>query len=156
MAAVVEILYLAYKGDKEVTWSEACTSYGGFCSRLKLALALHALALCCFFVLAVISAYRAFSMFEPPIPPKGVEDERGTQNDTLLLFFSSVFCIYLYALSIACFCGIILFGLEKEKIRCGSLYIIICIYFIQLFISLYTVDGIHVIFVEQQTSALFG
>lgn len=77
-AAVLELLYLAYKGDREVTWSEACSSYGRFCSRMKLALVLHAFALWCFIVLAVISAYRTFSMFEPPsLPPKEGEEERA-------------------------------------------------------------------------------
>uniref|UniRef100_A0A5B7B8F5 CASP-like protein n=1 Tax=Davidia involucrata TaxID=16924 RepID=A0A5B7B8F5_DAVIN len=77
VAAAMEILFLAYNGDQKVTWSEACSSYGRFCSRLKIALALHALALCCFFVLAVISACRFFSKFEPPfLPSKEVEEER--------------------------------------------------------------------------------
>ncbi|XP_052206726.1 CASP-like protein 2D1 [Diospyros lotus] len=67
-AAVGEIIYLAYKGDREVTWSESCSSYGGFCSRMKMALAFHAVSLCCFLVLSLISAYRAFSFFDPPIP----------------------------------------------------------------------------------------
>lgn len=76
-AAVLEILYLAYKGDRGVTWSEACISYGRFCSKVKLALILHCLALCCFLVLAVISGYRAFSIFEPPpVSPKEVEEVR--------------------------------------------------------------------------------
>ncbi|KAG2689990.1 hypothetical protein I3760_09G166400 [Carya illinoinensis] len=75
-AAVLEILYLAYNGDKEISWSEACSSYGRFCSRMKLALVLHALALWCLIVLAVISAYRTFIMSEPPsLPSKEVEEE---------------------------------------------------------------------------------
>ncbi|XP_062077700.1 CASP-like protein 2D1 [Humulus lupulus] len=77
-AAVMEIVYLSYYGDKEVSWSEACNSYGRFCYRIKLALVLHALALCCFLVLALISAYRAFSTFEPPsLPSKEVEAQRS-------------------------------------------------------------------------------
>ncbi|XP_059662475.1 CASP-like protein 2D1 [Cornus florida] len=77
VAAVGEILYLAYNGDQKVTWSEACTSYGRFCSRLKLALAVHAVALCCFFVIAGFSAFRFFTKFEPPLPPnKEVEEQR--------------------------------------------------------------------------------
>ncbi|KAJ8754697.1 hypothetical protein K2173_010788 [Erythroxylum novogranatense] len=77
-AAVLEIVFLAYNGDKEVTWSEACSSYGKFCNRMKLALLLHALALCCFVVLAVISAFRAFSIFEPPpVPSKELEETRA-------------------------------------------------------------------------------
>jgi hypothetical protein len=33
--AVFEILYLAYNGDREVVWSEALSSYGKFCYRVK-------------------------------------------------------------------------------------------------------------------------
>ena len=77
-AAVLEILYLAYKGDRGVTWSEACASYGKFCSRLNLALALHALALSCFLLLALISAYRVFSMFHPPLPSKHLEEDSAS------------------------------------------------------------------------------
>ncbi|KAF9589264.1 hypothetical protein IFM89_022182 [Coptis chinensis] len=74
-AAVVEILYLAYNGDRDVSWSEACSSFGRFCSRLKLALILQAIALTCFFFLSLISAYRFFSKFEPPVPRKGVHED---------------------------------------------------------------------------------
>ena len=33
--AVFKILYLAYNGDREVVWSEALSSYGKFCYRMK-------------------------------------------------------------------------------------------------------------------------
>ncbi|CAM8951833.1 hypothetical protein QQ045_017295 [Rhodiola kirilowii] len=81
-AAVAEILYLSYNGDKEVTWSEACSSYGKFCSRLKLALVFHGLVLCFFFVLAVMSAFRAFSVYEAPHtddPKRVVEEESANE-----------------------------------------------------------------------------
>ncbi|KAG5570264.1 hypothetical protein H5410_060030 [Solanum commersonii] len=74
LAAIWEILYLAYNGDQMVSWSEACTSFGKFCSRLKLVLVLHAITLCCFLALAVISAYRVFSRFQPP--SKDNEEEK--------------------------------------------------------------------------------
>lgn len=79
-AAVLEILYLAYNGDQQVTWSEACSSYGKFCSKMKIALILHSLALGCFIILAAISAFRFFSMFDPPSVSsnKEVEEERRT------------------------------------------------------------------------------
>ncbi|KAK7339323.1 hypothetical protein VNO77_19983 [Canavalia gladiata] len=66
VAAVMEIYYLIYNGAKEDSWSEACSSYGRFCGKVKLALILHVITFCCFFVLAVISAFRAFSVFDPP------------------------------------------------------------------------------------------
>ncbi|PIA57829.1 hypothetical protein AQUCO_00500030v1 [Aquilegia coerulea] len=74
-AAVLEILYLAYNGDKAVSWSEACVSYGRFCSRMKVALILQAIALFCYFLLSLISSYKVFSRFEPPIASKGVVEE---------------------------------------------------------------------------------
>ncbi|KAG6385592.1 hypothetical protein SASPL_154428 [Salvia splendens] len=69
MAALVEFLYLAYNGDQMVSWSSGCVSYGKFCSRLKIALILHVIAVCCFLVLALISAYRLFRRFDPPYVP---------------------------------------------------------------------------------------
>ncbi|XP_077243667.1 CASP-like protein 2D1 isoform X3 [Tasmannia lanceolata] len=33
-SAVAEILYLGYKGDRDVSWSEACSSYGKFCNKM--------------------------------------------------------------------------------------------------------------------------
>lgn len=75
-ASMAEIIYLAYNGDATVTWSEACTTYGRFCSRLNLILVLHAISLFSFFFLAVISAYRAFSTFDPPfVASEEVEEE---------------------------------------------------------------------------------
>ncbi|KAK4484819.1 hypothetical protein RD792_007417 [Penstemon davidsonii] len=79
MAALWEFLYLAYYGDRVVTWSQACDSYGKFCSKLKLVLALHLITVCCFLILAVISAYRVFTRFEPPfVPSKEPQQERST------------------------------------------------------------------------------
>ncbi|XP_020209095.1 CASP-like protein 2D1 [Cajanus cajan] len=66
VAAVMEIYYLAYNGAKEDSWSQACSSYGRFCSKVKLVLILHVITFFCFFFLAVISAFRAFSVFDPP------------------------------------------------------------------------------------------
>ncbi|KAJ4982302.1 hypothetical protein NE237_033139 [Protea cynaroides] len=65
-AAVMEILYLVYNGDTNVSWSEACSTLGRFCNRVKVALILHTIALFCFFALSLISAYRVFSKFDPP------------------------------------------------------------------------------------------
>ncbi|RDX77580.1 hypothetical protein CR513_42268 [Mucuna pruriens] len=76
VAAVMEIYYLAYNGAKEDSWSEACSSYGRFCSKVKLALMLHVITFCCFFVLALISAFRAFSVFDPPYV-----NSQGVQGD---------------------------------------------------------------------------
>ncbi|XP_008808432.1 CASP-like protein 2D1 [Phoenix dactylifera] len=65
-SAVAEVLYLAHEGDRKVSWSEVCSYYGMFCSKIKVSLALHFVALVCFIVLSLISAYRVFSKFEAP------------------------------------------------------------------------------------------
>ncbi|XP_011627601.1 CASP-like protein 2D1 [Amborella trichopoda] len=80
-AVVAEILYLAYNGDKSVTWSEACDSYGMFCRKAKVSLVLHFLALLCLVVISVISAYRLFSMFGPPSLSKPGEREGEREGE---------------------------------------------------------------------------
>ncbi|CAH8279713.1 unnamed protein product [Arabidopsis lyrata] len=66
VAGATEIVYLLNKGDKIVTWSEMCSSYPHYCSKLTIALGLHVFVLFFFLFLSVISAYRAFSPFDPP------------------------------------------------------------------------------------------
>ncbi|VVB16046.1 unnamed protein product [Arabis nemorensis] len=66
VAGATEIVYLLNKGDTIVTWSEMCSSYPHFCSKLTIALGLHVFVLLSFLILSVISAYRAFSLFDPP------------------------------------------------------------------------------------------
>ncbi|XP_011097872.1 CASP-like protein 2D1 isoform X2 [Sesamum indicum] len=75
VATLVEFLYLAYNGDQVVSWSQACASYGKFCSRLKIAVSLHVIGVCCFLVLAVISAFRVFRRYDPPF----VSSKEGEQ-----------------------------------------------------------------------------
>lgn len=65
-ASVTEVLYLAYKGDEQITWSELCPYYGRFCNRVEASLVLSFLALLCFILLSLISAYRVFSKYDPP------------------------------------------------------------------------------------------
>ncbi|KAK7256540.1 hypothetical protein RIF29_29993 [Crotalaria pallida] len=78
VSVAMEIYYLSYNGAKEVSWSEACGSYGRFCSKMKLALILDILTFCCMLVLAVISASRAFSVFDPPsVNSKEVEENKA-------------------------------------------------------------------------------
>ncbi|KAJ4907644.1 CASP-like protein 2D1 [Raphanus sativus] len=70
VAGATEIVYLLNKGDKPVTWSEVCSSYPHFCSKLTIALGLHVFVLLAFLFISVISAYRAFSLFDPPCDPQ--------------------------------------------------------------------------------------
>ncbi|KAM0010891.1 putative casparian strip membrane protein [Helianthus debilis subsp. tardiflorus] len=70
-----DILYLVYNGNQKVTWSEACSSYGRFCARLNLILVLHFIATICFFALSLISSFRVFTRFGPPLSSKEAENE---------------------------------------------------------------------------------
>ncbi|KAK1360822.1 hypothetical protein POM88_045296 [Heracleum sosnowskyi] len=77
VSAVAETTYLLYNGARDVSWSEACISYGKFCNKLVLILGVNALAFLVFLILALISAYRVFSLYEPPyLHSKEVEEER--------------------------------------------------------------------------------
>ena len=77
VSAVAETSNLMYNGAREVSWSEACISYGKFCNKLILILRVNALAFLFFLILALISAYRVFSLYEPPcMPSKEVEEGR--------------------------------------------------------------------------------
>ncbi|XP_021906036.1 CASP-like protein 2D1 isoform X2 [Carica papaya] len=77
-SAVLEILDLTYNGDREITWSEACSSFGNFCHKIKVAVILHAFLLSCFVILSVISAFRVFSFFGPPfLSSQNQEEEKN-------------------------------------------------------------------------------
>lgn len=65
-AVATEVLYLAYKGDEQITWSELCPYYGRFCNKVAASLVISFLALLCFILLSLISAYRVFSKYDPP------------------------------------------------------------------------------------------
>ncbi|XP_068655483.1 CASP-like protein 2D1 [Aristolochia californica] len=65
-SAVIELLFLFQRGDRDVSWSEACSTYRKYCGRVKVSLILHGMAFACFLVLSCISAYRVFSKFEAP------------------------------------------------------------------------------------------
>lgn len=76
-AAAAELLYLAYNGDKEVTWSEACGVFGSFCRQARTSVAITFGTVLCFILLSLISSYRLFSAYEAPpssaLGSKGVE-----------------------------------------------------------------------------------
>uniref|UniRef100_J3LWF8 CASP-like protein n=2 Tax=Oryza brachyantha TaxID=4533 RepID=J3LWF8_ORYBR len=75
-AASAELLYLAYNGDKEVTWSEACGVFGSFCRQARTSVAITFGSVACYILLSLISSYRLFSAYDPPQPSlgnKGVE-----------------------------------------------------------------------------------
>ncbi|GJN27938.1 hypothetical protein PR202_gb16006 [Eleusine coracana subsp. coracana] len=74
-AASAELLYLAYNGDKEVTWSEACGVFGSFCHQARTSVVITFASVVCFVLLSLLSSYRLFSSYEAPVPlgNKGVE-----------------------------------------------------------------------------------
>lgn len=65
-AVSTEIVYLAYKGDKAVTWSAACDSFGIFCHKATTSVAITFTVVACYAGLSLISSYRLFSRFDPP------------------------------------------------------------------------------------------
>ncbi|KAL6604426.1 hypothetical protein ACP70R_042853 [Stipagrostis hirtigluma subsp. patula] len=65
-AAAAEVVQLARRGDREVSWGEVCSYFGAFCGKATVSLALHAAALACFVALSLLSAFRVFSSCHPP------------------------------------------------------------------------------------------
>ncbi|GAB4853083.1 hypothetical protein Ancab_017269 [Ancistrocladus abbreviatus] len=76
-AVSAEVVYLAYKGDIAVTWSEACDSFGGFCRKATDSLIITFVVVACFAGLSLISSYRLFSKFDPPIAVDRPCDSKG-------------------------------------------------------------------------------
>ncbi|GAB4838643.1 hypothetical protein Ancab_028188 [Ancistrocladus abbreviatus] len=76
-AVTSEVVYLAYKGDIAVTWSKACDSFGGFCSKALDSLILTFVVVACYAGLSLISSYRLFSMFDPPIAIDNPSDSKA-------------------------------------------------------------------------------
>ncbi|KAL6010444.1 hypothetical protein ACLOJK_000876 [Asimina triloba] len=74
-AVSAEVLYLASKGDTTITWSEACSSFGPFCHKATASVGITFGVVLCYIALSLISSYRLFSSYDPPIgfPRKDVE-----------------------------------------------------------------------------------
>ncbi|KAL8150245.1 hypothetical protein V2J09_020053 [Rumex salicifolius] len=68
-AVSTEVVYLAYHGDTGATWSRACGSFGGFCSKARASVFITFGVVACYVVLSLISSYRLFSKFDAPKPP---------------------------------------------------------------------------------------
>ncbi|XP_030525367.2 CASP-like protein 2A1 [Rhodamnia argentea] len=74
-AVSTEVLYLSYKGDEATAWSAACASFGGFCRKATVSVAMTLAAVACYVALSLLSSYRLFSRFDAPVAcsGKGVE-----------------------------------------------------------------------------------
>ncbi|KAL3508912.1 hypothetical protein ACH5RR_028313 [Cinchona calisaya] len=74
-AVSTEVVYLAYKGDEAVTWSQACGSFNGFCRKATASVAITFIAMLCYAGLSLISSYRLFSKYDAPVGynNKGIE-----------------------------------------------------------------------------------
>ncbi|GAA0175685.1 dehydrogenase [Lithospermum erythrorhizon] len=81
-ATSTEVIYLAYKGDAAVTWSQACGSFGGFCHKATASITLTFVVTLCYACLSLISSYRLFSKYDPPLSytPKQTETAAASQG----------------------------------------------------------------------------
>ncbi|XP_009602689.1 CASP-like protein 2A1 [Nicotiana tabacum] len=66
-AASTEVVYLAYKGDTAVTWSESCGSFGGFCHKATASVSVTFIVSLCYAGLSLLSSYRLFSKYDAPV-----------------------------------------------------------------------------------------
>ncbi|KAH9622982.1 hypothetical protein KSS87_023083 [Heliosperma pusillum] len=65
-AVSTEVVYLAYNGDKDISWSEACGSFGGFCQKATASVSITFIVVVCYISLSLISSYRLFTRYDPP------------------------------------------------------------------------------------------
>ncbi|KAK4420458.1 CASP-like protein 2A1 [Sesamum alatum] len=74
-AISAEVVYLAYKGDTSITWSQTCGSFGGFCRKATASIAITFVVTLCYAALSLISSYRLFSKYDAPVAysNKGIE-----------------------------------------------------------------------------------
>ncbi|KAL6561672.1 hypothetical protein OROMI_017273 [Orobanche minor] len=66
-AISTEVVYLAYKGDASITWSQTCDSFGGFCRKATASIVITFIATLCFAGLSLISSDRLFSKYDAPV-----------------------------------------------------------------------------------------
>ncbi|XP_047336260.1 CASP-like protein 2A1 [Impatiens glandulifera] len=79
-----EVAYLAYRGDSQVTWSEACSSFGSFCRKATGAISITFVVAVCFAGLSLISSYRLFSKYDAPVSPPLVAGGKGMENGNII------------------------------------------------------------------------
>ncbi|KAL3821304.1 hypothetical protein ACJIZ3_007209 [Penstemon smallii] len=74
-AISTEVVYLAYKGDTSITWSQTCGSYGGFCRKATASISITFIVTLFYAGLSLISSYRLFSRYDAPVAytNKGIE-----------------------------------------------------------------------------------
>lgn len=66
-AVSLELVYLAYKGDTDITWSAACGSFGAFCHKATASIALTFVVVACYAVISLVSSYKLFSRYDAPV-----------------------------------------------------------------------------------------
>ncbi|MCD9643576.1 hypothetical protein HAX54_031177 [Datura stramonium] len=66
-AASTEVVYLGYKGDTAVTWSETCGSFGGFCRKATASVSITFIVSLCYVGISLLSSYRLFSKYDAPV-----------------------------------------------------------------------------------------
>ncbi|KAJ9560644.1 hypothetical protein OSB04_005804 [Centaurea solstitialis] len=75
-AVATEVAFLTYKGDVAVTWSEVCGTYGEFCRKATASIIITFMVVICYVLLSLISSYRLFSKYDPPL---GYKSNKGIE-----------------------------------------------------------------------------
>ncbi|KAA0062961.1 hypothetical protein IC582_016768 [Cucumis melo] len=63
-----EVLYLAYNGDTEITWSAACGTFGKFCSKATASVVITFIVVAFYAFISILSSYKLFSRYNAPLP----------------------------------------------------------------------------------------
>ncbi|XP_010531897.1 PREDICTED: CASP-like protein 2A1 [Tarenaya hassleriana] len=72
-----EVIYIAYRGDSAITWSEACSSFGSFCHKATASVVITFVVVSLYVFLSLLSSYKLFSLYGPP-PSSSVHSHKDT------------------------------------------------------------------------------
>ncbi|VFQ80838.1 unnamed protein product [Cuscuta campestris] len=80
-ALATEVVYLSYKGNNATAWGESCGSISGFCRKATASVAITFVVSLCYAGISLISSYRLFTKYDPPLAVASASTYTTTSNN---------------------------------------------------------------------------
>ncbi|RAL44325.1 hypothetical protein DM860_017431 [Cuscuta australis] len=80
-ALATEVVYLSYKGNNATAWGESCGSFSGFCRKATASVAITFIVSLCYAGISLISSYRLFTKYDPPLAIASASTYTTTTNN---------------------------------------------------------------------------
>ncbi|VFQ80784.1 unnamed protein product [Cuscuta campestris] len=80
-ALATEVVYLSYKGNNATAWGESCGSFSGFCRKATASVAITFIVSLCYAGISLISSYRLFTKYDPPLAFASASTYTTTTNN---------------------------------------------------------------------------